>query len=1733
MRDGHRRVKEVFPKTNPRRPSDSPGPQPRSPHQYAPAQSHAHAHAQHQEQEQVFSQSLFDQEKVFSRSLFVQTPNAADSVQFEHQEENDLFRRSSSNPQMHHIEDAFEAARSSSSPYHSEPTESEVTEIIKNNRFLQRSSHLRRPSAGAGEISPPSSPSAHFQSEPTDSEAGAPTEIMKNHTTYHRRRPSSGNGGSQILLKDRERSRSNGNNILSRVRNRFHNQHQTQQQQQQQQQQNYSEKTLLPSLLDAQSSSVSSALPMAAAQAEGATASILSPSPTSRSSSRLSRHVENARKQSLWTPSASEATSVPASIDNETNEFSLTTEIGMSLDNRIGAKPLSSLQSAKTPTVDATTEVTAPKHGGLQRQSVGGRVAALQAQYRKGKLTVRGARPQQHTELKEKQQIGHDEDEEDPLDDHNFPDPILSASYTMDDNEHQNEEKYDHANDYDDDENGDEGEDSDEDSAKNSYNSQDYELHDDDDDESTLSGYDRNQNDGVLATAEEGKDSSMEFVAYNDRQTPNTDGVFKFQSKDKSQSGKKGKKKTKIHNSTARDKGGKYSIQPLFSSERLDENHMAQIHESSIRSKSLGRSTKIAKDRSSPTAYSSKDKDGINSLGLPRRSKSLSERKHQHDHQPLFSAELSEALRSITRNRRNKSKSRSKQGAPHKSVPGNIAVTNEALNAGKRAEASRAESSLTQSNAPSAPSQASRSLGPSEFSSSEAGVLGEPNAKTLGKQEVSPKDLQASIKNKIRAFNLKKPRSGYNFTGIQSQDKTSMDQTSPNSNQDSYLRREGYSHGQRNISKRTGEEKKEDGNGHKESFSVKIMTNKLERKSFWPEHLVESGNNDDESGSTTHDDFSVHSLRKQLEQKISSTQKDQSFDEDDDDRSVKSLRDRFEPSTKKQNGETINNLKARFERKPKGARLSFTKRTTLPRKGIREIEESNLKAEGNGKAFLEEQIQEEPDSMEHNEGTRENEIDYVIEEKWRNFQDKDSPHVNKSVQTKPMFKNVHDQLNGWSKRHQIEKKSIVAYPVEERQNSNDSNSNIGGTPSQRVNTETSEGNEFVPTQQQVFGAVETRLSPLKDNNRTVPGYHWTSSDARSDQERRIQKKGTKESSPGSEYSDAVTLDPSFADVSNLSNPSALMSPDTDGDSDASSSILFEHLQHKAFDGNRSLSNSELALPKLNELGRDANNIRANLSKSNVAYKNSTGHNMTQSSTTTVIVTPDSGFDSRIRVDAFNRVDNVKSHDQGYGTSVVRNDLVSGSQRSLTPVRRNRYSSADDLPNQGFATPNRSNRSHRDLESPNHSSRTMDAPYQSSEASSRSIENSYPNQTIVTPYQSSEASSRSMDNSYPNQTISTPYQSSEVSSRSMENSYPNRTMSTPYQSSEASSRSIENSYRGVDGSNRSGRSSESPQDFSEASYRSSRSIGTPHPEADTSRPWIANFQDNSSSVSNRQKPNPLDSEVLKDYSPFLDESRDHSSASRQNLVEGTSRPTSQPTVAPPLPSPFDENYAAIMESRHKMLMVRQRALLTRRSHRQKLQQNSQKGFFGRTKPQNSDADSPPSNRNYRDPRSSAEDKERNEAHNTRLETPAAHPTEEGQLRSPVANTHGPRRAKEKNKVRSPHTPVASIFSRIRPTFGISPASRDKGRSQKQAVINRISAVRAARLRRNHAYGEINSSSNDYESFRPEKLSISDPVPAYQFYPHNDSNDSRTIRDDDQSLSTRESNPQEYAAEISVD
>ena len=1658
--------RHLSPKTSPRKPSDSPGPQPRSPRiQY------------------TYSQ-LKQQDQTFSRSLFEQTLKTPDHIQ-QQTSENDGSPRSRNNNFHAHY-----------------PTNSEAgspTEIIEN-RW--------QPTTGAEESSQPSS--HHYHSNPTDSEAGAPTEITKNHVSLNRsyllRHPSGGKGGNQISLKDRRGNSSS--DILSRVRSRFHNQAQ-------QQHQNKQEgKDLMPSLLDSSSSCASSALPITAAQAEEASAVILAPS------SRLSRHVENARKQSILSPEASEATSLPASFDNETfGSTSLTTEIGSFKSHRLGAKPLSSLTSAKTktPAADAKTPL---KQGGLLRRPVGARVTALESHYRNGKFTVRGARANK-AEADEHQDIIHDEEEEeetfedenfpDPILSASFPDPILSASYTMDDNSkhryEQDEEQYCNE------EEDIEFKDSDEDSSKKSYVSPDHEIYHDDYEESPLPEYINNRTTGG------GKELSPVFIAYNNRQTPNTDGVFQFKKGRGKLEKNKGKKVSASNKAASeikgRDKEGKSPIQPLFSSERLDENNTSSIHESSIRSKSAGRTM------TSRQFMKVANEGEVNMKGLPRRSKSLSERserKQRHDQEPKFSMELSEAMKTIVRDRKKRNQKKQYQEPPKMLVPGNIVVNNEKSNAQDGAEASRTDSSLTQSSIPPPPSQSTRPLSTNRFLPSP----GEAHAKAPRNEEVLRKETSASIKDKIRAFNLKKSPRSYSSTW-----------------------KFENSRGGTNTLGRTDEEKKEDWNAvqrfneEKDSTSPNMKRGKLDRKSLWARYYDESANNydEDESHSSTNDDFSVSSLLEQLEQKISKTQIDVSGEdeEDDDDRSVKSLRDMFEPATKKKTGETINNLKARFEPKPKAPRLSFTKQARLQRKRSKRIGESNQKAEGYGESFLKGPVRSDLDSAE-SESDGKKESEKVAEEKpkslerWK-LEEKDLPEGNNNEDfiTAPVSKNAHGRLNDWSTQREVGNTSMRRIPAVQGPNSNHSNLSKGRTlphdaQDQRANTGVGKGNKYIPSQNRVFGLIETRKAPLKDNNRKVPGSHWVSQDYSSDSEHQIQKKGTKESSSDSEYSEAVTLDPSFADVSNLSNPSALHSPESEQEQSEGSSVLFEHLETNPSYGELGTPNSELAIPELKESRRQVNNTRVlsgssvrkyrNINSQKIIAQNSGSAEMENSHTgmkgeSPRVITPDNGHNSGSRAHFFNRVDNVDPSDDGYGASGVPNDVHSGTQGVVSPMQG--LHPPAHTPSPGLKALNGSSRAM--LPSVNQSGRAKDFSRRNSEASYPSTENSH---------QGVDSFNRS--------------------NRSSETSPSYR-----------SSRSTENPNMYYDASNRS-------RGLQESARELTQSIVIPHREGDLSnrstrspvaqRSGISNVQDNSH-LSYRQKPNTLDSVIRDDYGPSWDESRDQNSLHRHNLLAGTSQPSSKQIVVPPMPSPFDENYAAIMESRHKMLLERQRALLNRRANREK-SQKYQQGFFGRTNPGTSDESTSLLNRSQRGPRLSDEFQDGREPKSPEIrmtrnpsnpssgwETPPT-PQEGRHFRSSGTNQYGSRRAKEMKEAGVPRSPVASILSRIRPTFSAI-SRRDNGTSQKQAVIDRISAVRAARLRRNYAYGKIIQSSNNYgvkESNRQEKAlprkleTIQHNVPGYRFYPHNESDDFRT-RGEDESLSTFESNPQEYAAEFSLD
>ena len=1457
-----------------------------SPHRlsYSPGRQprSQHQYAQ-QQQEQTYSTSL------------QQIPKTPDRNQYE----NDL------------------PYNNNSHPYY--PTESEAgspTEIIENRS--QRSSH--------------------YYCEPTVSEAGAPTEITKNHTSlrkpYQLGRPSSGDGGNKADSKNYRNN--NTNDILSRVRSRFHNQQKQQKQQLSKEEPNPNNASM-PSLLDSSSSCASSTEPMAAAPAEGGPASVLS------QNTRLSRHVENARKKSILSPSPSDATSLPSSIDNETfGSTSLTTNIGSAIENNLlETNPLSSTK----PSANEST----PKQAGLMRRPVGARVAALESQYRRGQFTARGARPGFNTN-QELSPISHREEE--ASEGEMYPDPILSPSYSLEDNIQSQYKQSEEAQK--------DGEDNVESSASQgglaptSYSAPDPYPYEDDFEESPLPEYIRNQGEG------------NEFVAYNDRQTANTDGIFQLKSKGRRKTANSKKKKADVENNAIADNGrhdreGKSPIQPLFSSERLDENNSSSIRESSIRSKSLGRS-----------AESNEVKKTDN-----KRSKSLSERSERKQYpkqQQMSSSELSQAMKAIAKERKRRNQMKQKEEIPKQPVPGNIVINNEESNTQGVAEVSLSGSSITQSSIRSPPSKPTRALGEKRFLPSP----GEGTAKAPRNQQVSENQPSTSIKDKIRAFNLKK----------------SPNATSP-------LFKGGYPDGT-NRSK-MNEEKKEDGDAA-ERFNAN--RNNLERKSLWARYYVENLNkqDEDENNSDTDDDFSVSSLRDQLEQKIAKTQND--GEAEDDDGSVKSLRDMFEPATKKQTGDAVNQLKARFEPKPKAHRLSFAKQARLQRERSKQVDKSTQK-QGN--------IASDPPESN----------------------DKEKPYT--------------------------ESRSHNSYGVHKQPKEQPSRT---GT-----NMGARWGSVQETSKNHVFGLIEKRHAPLKDNNRKVPGYQWVGKGDSSDGENSIQKKGTKDSSDSSE---AVTLDPSFAEVSNLSNPSALQSLSTEqeellGDS---SSGLFENLDSNLSSGDLGVSNSGLAIPELKETRKEVNNPSVVSGSSLRNYRNLNTQNLTQHNNNTEIesshrgvkeerpqiVTPDSRGSSVVKKHYTNRTDHEGANNRFYSASVSQNDVV--SPRIVSPVHQEKRHPAH-TPSPGLKALNASRRSMLS------SDRTPES-----------------------------------------------YQSGLVKT-------------SPYQNSETSSPSVENSYRGFDFSNRSSRSSDAP-----SSYRSARSTDS----SNRSRGLQESPGELTQSVVVPRREGEFSDRSTR--SSGLSSFHENSSPSihKHNLSAGSPKSSNLPSThaIPPIPSPFDQNYAAIMESRHKMLLVRQRTLLNRRANREKAQKYQQ-GFFGRTNPGKTEESTSLLNSTYLEPRLSDELKD---------DRGKIYP-EIGKIGKPSNPSSGwetpptsysSQRRKETNEAGQAKSPVASMLSKIRPTFNAA-SRKDYGPSQTQAVIDRISAVRAARLRRNYAYGKVIKDSNSYgatkESGLPKKLGANHKnAPGYRYYPHTDMDDFGR-RDGDESLSTFESNPQDYAARFALD
>ena len=182
--------------------------------------------------------------------------------------------------------------------------------------------------------------------------------------------------------------------------------------------------------------------------------------------------------------------------------------------------------------------------------------------------------------------------------------------------------------------------------------------------------------------------------------------------------------------------------------------------------------------------------------------------------------------------------------------------------------------------------------------------------------------------------------------------------------------------------------------------------------------------------------------------------------------------------------------------------------------------------------------------------------------------------------------------------------------------------------------------------------------------------------------------------------------------------------------------------------------------------------------------------------------------------------------------------------------------------------------------------------------------------------------------------------------------------------------------------------------------------------------------------------------------------------------------------PPLPSPSDEDYDTIMEARHQMLLSRQRSHQQRRAAREnaildaRMTTTTQTGFFGRTHPdraQNMALTNQDSLSHTMAPQSlPAGNVERRYEYGYIIENGKPLPRSKGTHQSLQNSTSGsantlhshPHSTRRQQDIGRSAQPP-SFYSKVRHTLGLSNTG---GTTSKQALMSRLNSVRASRLRR---------------------------------------------------------------------
>lgn len=819
-----------------------------------------------------------------------------------------------------------------------------------------------------------------------------------------------------------------------------------------------------------------------------------------------------------------------------------------------------------------------------------------------------------------------------------------------------------------------------------------------------------------------------------------------------------------------------------------------------------------------------------------------------------------------------------------------------------------------------------------------------------------------------------------------------------------------------------------------------------------------------------------------------------------------------------------------------------------------------------------------------------------------------------SLRKTPVFHSIHSRLNQWANRRQIEKNPALASQAredseEELMRFNDIE-RIGSydmtpvaeeqtrttlpvhnpaygipTNSEIVDGEDKQGEENRKT---IFRAENNDDSKSEDEKERVPGSHWTTKGTLSGHGKMLQEDDRKGASTDSEYSEAVTLDASIAEVSLLTNPSAIRSKESKDSKDDRQSDTSSSVAEKKSEASSSQP-SEAAAPLISnsmhlrsdEFSSDAKRgaISSSIEAANI--KSSYGDRQNGNENGNM-------FSLKLGDSAMATVDS-QEHQRNWGESQFRIpfpfkaeppddhfDMKQGEEEHLFADSNWPDFGDENAWSSGYTKDSIKMGQQHDMQHYGNASRhNVDhGPNPTHEMKPAKEEGCYATNNVEEGGLRREIPIGPMSLETPTRPVQTP--SRKASKRFDEQTLPECTATSSREGNRPAAVSPNQMVHRLPATTLTHDHNMTPTRGTVSLRRS-----TPDSRASASPGSPSEYlkELTPSNPKSPHRPRASDYEPRTDYGPSRAERLNRIQACHKAIV-GPAPPIIKPPAVPPLPSSLDPDYAAIMESRHKMLLSRQRALLHRRAVRENLEPQQQSGFFVRTHPErlHETSENPvpsllsaiPTRNPVREPvptpsaapaipeRTSTlhaqyfTDSDQDQARDAfgiddafsqktfeALTRPSRRPREPEGSRWPSFSSKNTGERTQRNGEEHP-----SFISKVKSRLGMKRETREI--SQSEAVVARITAVRAARMRRSLGYGERDPARLSYREIQmmghsntgktaaqldtSVEDSVSNSIPGYRFYTHDDLKES--VQTDDFSFSSN-SNAQDYAATLAVD